>query len=60
MFNTNDDGLDEPKVHGQFLAANDSRIQTLKHVLTQQKPWKKWDGNGRKLIYLKLLMRQKN
>ena len=38
MFNTNDDGLDEPKVHGQFLAANDSRIQTLKHVLTQQKP----------------------
>ena len=33
-----ENGLEEPKVHGQFLAANNSRVQTLKHVLTQQKP----------------------
>ena len=33
-----ENGLEELKVHGQFLAANNSRVQTLKHVLTQQKP----------------------
>ena len=30
--------LDEPDVDNQFLAANDNRIQTLKHVQTQHKP----------------------
>ena len=31
-------GLDEPGVYSQFLAANDNRVQTLKHVITQDKP----------------------
>ena len=38
LINDDDNGLIEPKVHVQFLAANDSRVQNLKHVLTQQKP----------------------
>ena len=33
-----ENGLNEPKVDAQFLAANDNRVQTLKHVYTQQKP----------------------
>ena len=33
-----DSGLDEPGVYSQFLAANDNRVQTLKHVITQDKP----------------------
>ena len=38
MFNNDENGLEEPKVHSQFLAANNSRVQTFKHVLTQDKP----------------------
>ena len=33
-----ENGLEEPGVYSQFLAANDNRIQTLKHVITQDKP----------------------
>ena len=36
LYNTAD--LEEPDVDNQFLAANNSRIQTLKHVQTQHKP----------------------
>ena len=31
-------GLEEPGVYSQFLAANENRVQTLKHVITQDKP----------------------
>ena len=34
----NENGLEEPKVNAQFLAINDSRVQTLKHVYTRDKP----------------------
>ena len=34
----NENGLEEPKVNAQFLAINDSRVQTLKHVYTRKKP----------------------
>ena len=34
----NNADLEEPDVDNQFLAANNSRIQTLKHVQTQHKP----------------------
>ena len=33
-----ENGLDEPGVYSQFLAANNNRVQTLKHVITQDKP----------------------
>ena len=33
-----DSGLDEPGVYSQFLVAKDDRVQTLKHVITQDKP----------------------
>ena len=33
-----ENGLEEPKVHAQFLAANNNRVQSFKHVLTQDKP----------------------
>ena len=38
LLNNDENGLQEPKVDAQFLAANNSRVQTFKHVLTQQKP----------------------
>ena len=38
LLNTDENGLIEPKVHSQFLAVNRGRVQTLKHVLTQDKP----------------------
>jgi hypothetical protein len=33
-----ENGLEEPGVYTQFLSANNNKIQTLKHVITQDKP----------------------
>ena len=33
-----ENGLEEPGVYTQFLSANNNKIQTLKHVVTQDKP----------------------
>jgi hypothetical protein len=33
-----ENGLEEPGVYNQFLSANNNKIQTLKHVITQDKP----------------------
>ena len=33
-----ENGLEERGVYTQFLSANDNKIQTLKHVITQDKP----------------------
>ena len=38
MMGDNENGLEEPKVHSQYLAINNNRVQTFKHVLTQDKP----------------------
>ena len=38
LLQNQENGLEEPGVYSQFLAANDNRVQTLKHVITQDKP----------------------
>ena len=38
LLQNKENGLEEPGVFSQFLAANNNRIQTLKHVITQDKP----------------------
>ena len=38
MLQNRENGLEEPGVYSQFLAANNNRVQTLKHVITQDKP----------------------